>query len=189
MVCHNFWKSGDSICYCFFLVIKTRKSKEKTSRTPKRSIFIIVLIIAILIPVWFLLEGMGNVIGTGIVINIAFGATGLFCQLMLFAPKVIPPLLRSLGFKVGLTPTSRRKKTIRRSGARHNSGLSSSSGFSSYRYTYDSTTDTYRHSSVYPTYTQSRSHNTNSIASLILTESKIQHKLSTVHSVNKFKHS
>ena len=178
-----FGKVGILFAIVLFLAIKTRKIQRENFKDTKKVniyIFITVLIVAMLIPVWFLLEGTGNVIGTGIVIYIAFGATGLFCQLMLFAPKVLPPLLRSMGFKVGLTPTSRRKKTIRRSGAKHNSGVSSSSGFSSYRYTYDSTNDTYRRSSVYPTYTQSRPHNINSTASLIQTESKIQHKLSTV---------
>jgi hypothetical protein len=164
-----FGKVGVLFAIVLFLAIKTRKIQRENFKDTKKVniyIFITVLIIAMLIPVWFLLEGTGNVIGTGIVIYAAFGATGLFCQLMLFAPKVLPPLLRSLGFKVGLAPTNRRKKTIRRSGARNNTRGPSSNDFSSCYYTYDSTNDTYRRSSVYPTCTQSCSHNFNSTASL-----------------------
>lgn len=171
-----FGKVGILFAIVLFLAIKTRKIQRENFKDTKKVniyIFITVLIVAMLIPVWFLLEGTGNVKGTGIVIYVAFGATGVFCQLMLFAPKVLPPLLRSMGFKVGLTPTNRRKKTIRRSGARHNSRISSSSGCLSYTYTYNSTTDTYRRSSMHPTYTQS--HSSNSAARLIPSDSKFQH--------------
>ena len=176
-----FGKVGILFTIVLFLAVKTRKIQRENFKDTKKVniyIFVTVLIVAMLIPVWFLLEGTGNVIGTGIVIYIAFGATGLFCQVMLFAPKVLPPLLRSLGFKVGLAPTSRRKKTIRRSGARNNTRAPSSNGFSSHYYTYDSTTDTYTHSSVYPTYTQSCSHN--STEGLVQLDSETVHKASTV---------
>ena len=176
-----FGKVGILFAIVLFLAIKTRKIQRENFKDTKKVnvyIFITVLIVALLIPIWFLLEGTGYVIGTGIVVYGAFGATGLFCQLMLFAPKVLPPLLRSLGFKVGLTPTSRRKKTIRRSGSR----ATSSSGFSSYYYVYNSTNDTYRRSSVYPTYThdQSHDHSINSTSGLVQSDSKMNHKLSTV---------
>ena len=171
-----FGKVGILFAIVLFLAIKTRKIQRENFKDTKKVniyIFITVLIVAMLIPVWFLLEGTGNVGGTGIVIYMAFGTTGVLCQLMLFAPKVLPPLLRSMGFKVGLSPANRRKKTIRRSGVRHNSRISSSSGYSTYAY--NSTTDTYRRSSIYPTYTQSRSPITNSKASLIPSD-----KISTI---------
>ena len=176
-----FGKVGILFAIVLFLAIKTRKIQRENFKDTKKVniyIFITVLIIAMLIPVWFLLEGTGNVIGTGVVIYIAFGATGLFCQLMLFAPKVLPPLLRSMGFKVGLSPTSRRKKTIRRSDARRNTRMSSSSGVSSYTYTYNSTTDTYQRSTIHPTHLHSSSHI--STSSSISSNSKVQRKISTV---------
>ena len=114
-----FGKVGILFAIVLFLAIKTRKIQRENFKDTKKVniyIFLTVMIIATLIPVWFLLEGTGNVIGTGIVIYVAFGATGLFCQIMHFAPKVLPPLLRSMGFKVGLSPGSRHKKTIRKSG-------------------------------------------------------------------------
>ena len=142
-----FGKVGILFAIVLFLAIKTRKIQRENFKDTKKVnvyIFITVLIIAMLIPVWFLLEGTGNVKWTGVMIYVAFGATGLFCQLLLFAPKVLPPLLRSMGFKVGLSPTNRRKKTIRRVNARHSSTRTSgTSGYLSYHYTYNSTTDTY----------------------------------------------
>ena len=100
-----FGKVGILFAIVLFLAIKTRKIQRKNFKDTKKVniyIFLTVMIIATLIPVWFLLEGTGNVIGTGIVIYVAFGATGLFCQLMLFAPKVLPPLLYSMGLKDNL---------------------------------------------------------------------------------------
>ena len=87
-----------------FLAIKTRKIQRANFKDTKKVniyIFLTVMIIATLIPVWFLLKETGHVLGTGIVICISFGSTGLLNQLMLFSPKVIPLVLRSMGFNFG----------------------------------------------------------------------------------------
>ena len=95
-----------------FLAIKTRKIQRTNFKDTKKVniyMFLTVIIIAGLVPVWFLLRGTGNrtVVGTGIVIYVAFGATGLLNQIMLFSPKVLPLVLRSLGLKIGHSPRSR----------------------------------------------------------------------------------
>ena len=113
-----FGKVGVLFAFVLFLAIKTRKIQRENFKDTKKVniyIFVTVLIVATLIPVWFLLEGTGNVQGMGIVIYIAFGATGLLNQLMLFTPKVFPPMLRSLGYNVCLSPRSKyQKATIKR---------------------------------------------------------------------------
>ena len=97
-----FGKVGILFAIVLFLAIKTRNIQRENFKDTKKVniyIFITVLIIAMLIPVWFLLERTGNVKWTGIVIYAAFGATGLFCQLMLFVPKILPLMkkIRSCG--------------------------------------------------------------------------------------------
>jgi hypothetical protein len=113
-----FGKMGVLFAIVLFLAIKTRKIQRENFKDTKKVniyIFVTVLIIATLIPVWFLLKGTENVQGMGIVIYVAFGATGLLNQLMLFTPKVFPPMLRSLGWNVFLSPRSKLKKaTIKR---------------------------------------------------------------------------
>lgn len=121
-----FGKVGILFVIVLFLAIKTRKIQRENFKDTKKVnvyIFITVLIIATLIPVWFLLEGTENVQGTGLVIYVAFGATGLLNQLMLFTPKVFPPMLRSLGWNVCLSPRSKlQKATIKRNGVTSNNG-------------------------------------------------------------------
>ena len=111
-----FGKAGVLFAVVLFLAIKTRNIQRANFKDTKKVniyIFVTVLIIATYIPTWFLLKETGNVIGTGIVSYVAFGATGVLCQLALFAPKVFPPLLRSMGFKVGVSPRDMRGRTIR----------------------------------------------------------------------------
>ena len=111
-----FGKVGVLFAVVVFLAVKTRKIQRSNFKDTKKVniyIFFTVMVIATLIPVWFLLRETGNVIGTGVVIYIAFGATGLFCQLALFAPKVFPPLLRSMGFDIGVSAQSMQSKAIR----------------------------------------------------------------------------
>ena len=122
-----FGKVGILFAIVLFLAIKTRKIQRENFKDTKKVniyIFITVLIIATLIPVWFLLKGMGNVIGIGIVIYVAFGATGLLNQLMLFTPKVFPPVLRSLGCNIYPSPRSKlQKATIRRKDTSNSRGF------------------------------------------------------------------
>ena len=114
----TFGKVGVLFAIVLFLAIKTRKIQRENFKDTKKVniyIFVTVLIVATLIPVWFLLVGTENLKGTGIVIYVAFGATGLLNQLMLFTPKVFPPMLRSLGWNVCLSPRSKlQRATIKR---------------------------------------------------------------------------
>ena len=100
----TFVKVGILFAIVVFLSIKMRKIQRANFKDTKKVniyIFTTVLIIATLIPAWFLLKERGNVLGAGIVICVSFGSTGLFNQLMLFAPKVLPLVLRSMGFNFG----------------------------------------------------------------------------------------
>ena len=123
-----FGKMGILFIIVLFLAIKTRKIQRENFKDTKKVnvyIFITVLIIATLIPVWFVLEGTGNVKWTGVMIYASFGAIGLLNQLMLFTPKVFPPMLRSLGYNVCHSPrTKSQRATIRiRNTSNNNSRL------------------------------------------------------------------
>ena len=121
----TFLKVGILFAIVLFLAIKTRKIQRANFKDTKKIniyIFTTVLIIATLIPLWFLLKETGNEIGTGIVICVSFGTTGLFNQLMLFSPKVLPPLLYSMGFKrttYALQYRSKRATIIRKTSDAH----------------------------------------------------------------------
>ena len=121
----TFLKVGILFAIVLFLAIKTRKIQRANFKDTKKIniyIFTSVLIIATLIPLWFLLKETGNEIGTGIVICVSFGTTGLFNQLMLFSPKVLPPLLNSMGFKrttYALQYRSKRATIIRKTSDAH----------------------------------------------------------------------
>ena len=114
----TFGKVGILFAIVLLLAIKTRKIQRANFKDTKKVniyIFITVLIVATLIPLWFFLKETGNVIWTGVVIYLSFGLTGLFNQIMLFSPKVIPIVLRSLKFPID-QPRHKRycKPTIRR---------------------------------------------------------------------------
>ena len=125
----TFVKMGILFAIVLILAIKTRKIQRANFKDTKKVniyIFTTVLIIATLIPLWFLLKETRNEIGTGIVICVSFGTTGLFNQLMLFSPKVLPPLLNSMGLKHTYTIWYRSKRAtiIRKSTDAHTHCLS-----------------------------------------------------------------
>ena len=72
-------------------------------------IFLMVMIICILIPLWIILRNAGNPTGSNLVIYLGFGATAFLCQLFLFVPKIVPPFLRHVTHKA--PETERRDKT------------------------------------------------------------------------------
>ena len=114
----TFGKVAILFAIVLFLAIMTRKIQRANFKDTKKVniyIFITVLIVATLNPLWFFLKETGNVIWTGVVIYTSFGVIGLLCQFFLFTPKVLPPLLRSLGFKVCPSPRSKySRRTIRK---------------------------------------------------------------------------
>ena len=99
----------------FLLAVMTRKIRLQNFKDTKKVnmyIFLMVMIICILIPLWIILRNAGNPTGSNLVIYLGFGATAFLCQLFLFLPKIVPPLfLRHVKYKATETEQSRREKT------------------------------------------------------------------------------
>ena len=89
-----------------FLAFKTRKIRRKHFKDTKKVniyLFMTILLMCTIAPVWYVLSRVNDpTSGPGvIVVNIGYAGTAIFCQLLLFAPKVIPPLTRQLFHKTG----------------------------------------------------------------------------------------
>ena len=91
-----------------FLAFKTRKIRRQHFKDTKKVnvyLFINILLICTVAPLWFVLRTSrvnDPTSGPGtIVLNIGYAGTATLCQLLLFAPKVIPPLTRQLFHKTG----------------------------------------------------------------------------------------
>ena len=91
-----------------FLAFKTRKIRRQHFKDTKKVnvyLFINILLICTVAPLWYVLRTTrvnDPTSGPGvIVLNIGYAGTATLCQLLLFAPKVIPPLTRQLFHKTG----------------------------------------------------------------------------------------
>ena len=100
-----------------FLAFKTRKIRRKHFKDTKKVniyLFMTILLICTVAPLWFVLRTSrvnDPTSGPGvIVVNIGYAGTAILCQLLLFAPKVIPPLTRQLFHK-----TSKQKSRSQKS--------------------------------------------------------------------------
>ena len=91
-----------------FLAFKTRKIRRKHFKDTKKVniyLFMNILLICTVAPLWYVFRTSrvdDPSSGPGvIVLNIGYAGTATLCQLLLFAPKIIPPLTRQLLHKTG----------------------------------------------------------------------------------------
>ena len=91
-----------------FLAFKTRKIRRKHFKDTKKVniyLFMNILLICTVAPLWYVFRTSrvnGPTSGPGvIVVNIGYAGTATLCQLLLFVPKVMPPLTRQLFHKTG----------------------------------------------------------------------------------------
>ena len=92
-----------------FLAFKTRKIRMKHFKDTKKVnafLFMNILLVCVGIPFWWVLRTV-NDSSSRIFPYIGFAGIAILCQLLLIAPKVIPPLTRMLFHK---TP----KKKVRK---------------------------------------------------------------------------
>ena len=84
--------TGIIIAIVASLAIQTRKVKLinfKDTKKVNAYIFLIVITLCILLPMWYILDNViGNDIGGHITLTTAFLAVGFFCQLFIFVPRV-----------------------------------------------------------------------------------------------------
>ena len=90
--------TGVIILLVMFLAIQTRHVKLQNFKDTKKVnayIFTTVIVLAVVLPMWYVLENsLNSLIGGHIALTVGFLSVGLFCQLFLFAPKTIPLLCK-----------------------------------------------------------------------------------------------
>ena len=95
--------SGIIIALVVFMAIQTRKVKLKNFKDTKSVnsyIFIIVIVLAIVLPLWFVFENaVHNDVLAHIILSLGFISLGLLCQLFIFLPRALVLLLNSVKSK------------------------------------------------------------------------------------------
>ena len=96
-------KIGILFAIVLFLAVKTRKIRKENFKDTKKVniyIFVTVMIISTIIPLWFLLKSTGNSTGVYVAVYLSFGLIGVLCLAFLFIPKISPPFLRMFGWHI-----------------------------------------------------------------------------------------
>ena len=107
-------KLGILFVIVLVLAVKTRKiSRSNFKDTKKVNAYIFVTVLVVIFPMalYSLLRATNNNLGTYLTLYMVFTLVGLLCQLFLFLPKVLGPILRRRGYEVSYDG-SRRRLTI-----------------------------------------------------------------------------
>ena len=94
-----FGEVGVLISVVAFLAFKTRKIRQKHFKDTKKVniyLFMMIMLICVLIPFWFVLRAVKDNAASIVVLYLGYGGTATLCQLLLFVPKVLPPLIRDI---------------------------------------------------------------------------------------------
>ena len=95
----SFSEVGILILVVAFLAFKTRKIRLKQFKDTKKVnvyVFMTILLICLGIPFWWVLRTVNETALSFVWVSIGYGGAATLCQLLLIAPKVIPPLTREL---------------------------------------------------------------------------------------------
>ena len=82
-----------------FLAFKTRKIRQKHFKDTKKVniyLFMNILLICEIFPLWWVLRELNYSASSVISLYVGYAGSAALCQLLLFAPKVMPPLIRQL---------------------------------------------------------------------------------------------
>ena len=106
----------------FFLAIKTRKIRRSNFKDTKKVniyIFLTIMVVIVTMALYFLFKSTNNVIATHLMLYLAFGITGFLCQVFLFVPKVVSPILRRCGYEVAYEKSKGRKVLAKKPEIQH----------------------------------------------------------------------
>ena len=82
-----------------FLAFKTRKIRQKHFKDTKKVniyLFMNILLICEIFPLWWVVRKLNYSASSVISLYVGYAGSAALCQLLLFAPKVMPPLARQL---------------------------------------------------------------------------------------------
>ena len=125
-------KLGILLVIVMALAIKTRNIRRSNFKdTKKVNIYIFLAVLVVIMPMalFFMLKSTRSVLGTYLTLYVVFGFVGVLCQLLLFVPKVISPILKKYGYEVAFSVDKRGKTVIKRS-SKPNSKFNSQLQFS-----------------------------------------------------------
>ena len=84
------------------LAFKTRKIRRNHFKDTKKVnvyLFMNILLICVIIPFWWVLRTVNDSSASVVILYLGYAGTATLCQLLLFVPKVMPPLMRQLFHK------------------------------------------------------------------------------------------
>ena len=85
------------------LAFKTRKIRRKHFKDTKKVniyLFMNILLICVIIPFWWVLRTVNDSSASVVLLYLGYAGTATLCQLLLFVPKVLPPLMSQLFHKI-----------------------------------------------------------------------------------------
>ena len=94
--------TGVNFLSLLFLAYKTRKIRRENFKDTKKVnalIFLTVMIICIVIPLWVILRTIRDTTISKVVLAVGYGLVAVVVQLFLFVPKTIPPFIRHIKTK------------------------------------------------------------------------------------------
>lgn len=104
-------KLGLLFAIVLFLAIKTRKIRRSNFKDTKKVniyIFSTVMLVITSMTLFSVFLATENTLAAHLMIYFAFASTGLLCQVFLFVPKVMSPLLKRCGYQVSYDTKTRR---------------------------------------------------------------------------------
>lgn len=110
-------KLGALFLVVIYLAIKTRKIRRSNFKDTKKVnvyVFTTVMVVSTFMSLYFLFKSTNNIIGTYMMVFLAFGITEVSCQAFLFVPKVTSALLHKYGYEVSYD-SKKRRSTIQKS--------------------------------------------------------------------------
>ena len=84
------------------LAFKTRKIRRNHFKDTKKVnvyLFMNILLICVIIPFWWVLRAVNDSSASVVILYLGYAGSATLCQLLLFVPKVMPPLMRQLFHK------------------------------------------------------------------------------------------
>ncbi|CAI8020800.1 hypothetical protein GBAR_LOCUS12404, partial [Geodia barretti] len=87
------------IGFLAFVSYKTRKIRRKDFKNTKKInvlLSVVVISMAVLLPLWWVFRSVGNTVMSRVVIVSLYLIIPMSCQVCLFCPKTLPPLMRSV---------------------------------------------------------------------------------------------
>ena len=98
-----FAEVGILIFVVAILAFKTRKIRRKHFKDTKKVniyLFMNILLICVIVPFWWVLRTVNDSSSSVVLLYLGYAGTATLCQLLLFVPKVMPPLMSQLFHKI-----------------------------------------------------------------------------------------